>query len=52
MTERRGRRRKQLLDDFKKMTGYRKLKDEALVRPLWRTCFGRSYGPVLRKTTE
>jgi len=30
MTGRRGRRRKQLLDDLKEMRGYRKLKEEAL----------------------
>jgi hypothetical protein len=34
---RRGRRRKQLLDDLKEKTGYRKLKDKALDRTLWRT---------------
>ena len=52
MTERRGRRRKQLLGDFKEMTGYRKLKEEALVHTLWKTHFGRGYGPVVRQTTE
>jgi len=30
VTERRGRRRKQLLDDFKETSGYWKLKEEAL----------------------
>jgi hypothetical protein len=52
MTGRRGRRRKQLLDDLKKKRGYWKLKDEALDRTMWRTVFGRSYGPVVRQTTE
>ena len=30
------------------MRGYLKLNAEALYRPLWRTRFGRSYGPVVR----
>jgi hypothetical protein len=38
--ERRGRRRKQLLDDLKEKIGYRKLKEEALDGTLWVTCFG------------
>jgi hypothetical protein len=28
------------------------LKEEALDRTLWRTRFGRGYGPVVRQTTE
>jgi hypothetical protein len=28
------------------------LKEEALDRTLWRTCFGKGYGPVVRQTTE
>jgi hypothetical protein len=52
MTERRGRRRKQLLDDLKEKRRYWKLKDEALDRTMWRTRFGRGYGPVVRQTTE
>jgi hypothetical protein len=28
------------------------LKDEALDRTVWRTRFGRGYGPVVRQTTE
>jgi hypothetical protein len=47
---RRGRRRKQLLDDLKEMKGYRKLKDEALDLNLWSTGFGRNCGPVVRET--
>jgi ribosomal 50S subunit-associated protein YjgA (DUF615 family) len=38
---RRGRRSKQLLDDLKEKRRYWKLKEEALVRTLWRTRFGR-----------
>jgi len=49
---RRGRRRKQLLDDLKEKKGYRKLKEEALDRTVWRTGFVRGYGPVLRPTAE
>jgi hypothetical protein len=52
MTGRRGRRRKQLLDDLKEKTRYWKLKEEALDRTLWRTRFGGGYGPVVRQTTE
>jgi hypothetical protein len=52
MTGRRRRRRKQLLDDLKKKRRYWKLKEEALDRTLWRTHFGRGYGPVVRHTTE
>jgi hypothetical protein len=51
-TGRRGRRLKQLLDDFKEKKGYWKLKEEALYRTEWRTRFGRGYGPVVRQTTE
>jgi hypothetical protein len=52
MTGRRGRRRKQLLDDLKEKRRYWKLKEEALDRTQWRTRFGRGYGPVVRQTTE
>jgi hypothetical protein len=49
---RRGKRRKQLLDDLKKMTGYWKFKEEALYSILWRIRLGRGYGPAVRQTTE
>jgi hypothetical protein len=52
MMGRRGRRRKQLLDDLKEKRKYWKLKEEALDRSLWRTRFGRGYGPVVRQTAE
>jgi hypothetical protein len=52
MTGRRGIRRKQLLDDLKEKRRYWKLKEEALDRTLWRSCFGRGYGPVVRNTTQ
>jgi hypothetical protein len=49
---RRGRRRKQLMDDHKEKRRYCKSKEEALDRTLWRSRFGRDYGPVVRQTTE
>jgi hypothetical protein len=49
---RRRRRRKQLLDDLTEKGGYRKLKEEALNRTLWRTRFGRGCGPFGRETIE
>jgi predicted AlkP superfamily pyrophosphatase or phosphodiesterase len=52
VTGRRGRRRKQLLDDFKEKRRYWKLKEEALDRTVWRTRFGRGYGPVVRQTMQ
>ena len=47
-----GRRRKQLLDGLKETRGYWKLKEEIPDRTVWRTGFGRGYGPVVRQTTE
>ena len=52
VTRRRGRRRKKLLDDLKDRTGYSSLKEEALDRTIWRNCFGRGFGPVVRQNTE
>jgi hypothetical protein len=49
VTGRRGRRRKQLLDDLKETRGYWKCKEEELFSGLWRTRFGRGYDPL--KTT-
>ena len=49
---RQGRRRKQLFDDLKETRGCWKLKEGALRRTEWRTCFGRGYGPVARQTTQ
>jgi hypothetical protein len=50
-TRRLGRRRKQLLHDLKEARRYWKLKEEAQDRTLWRTQFGRGYGPVARQAT-
>jgi hypothetical protein len=49
VTGRRGRRRKQLLDDIKGTRSYGKLKQEALDSTLWRMRFGRGYGPAVRQ---
>jgi hypothetical protein len=48
---RQGRRRKQPLNNLKKMRGYSKLKEEALYCFLWKTCFARDYGPLIREKT-
>jgi len=52
VTRRRGRRRKQLLDYLKEKARYCRFKEEALDRTLWRTRFGRGFGPVVRQTEE
>ena len=52
VTGRRWIKHKQLLDDLKGKRRYWKLKEDALGRPLWRTHFGRGYGPVVRQTAE
>jgi hypothetical protein len=52
VTGRRVRRRRKLLDDLKERRGYPHLKKEVLARTLWRACFGRGFGPVVRQTTK
>jgi hypothetical protein len=52
VTGRRGRRRRNLLDDLKEMRGYSHLKEEALDRTMWRARFGRGFGLVVRQTAE
>jgi hypothetical protein len=52
VTGRRGRRRKQMLDEVKKTSGYWESKEEALDPSLGRTRFGRSTGPVIRQIME
>ena len=49
MSEKRGRRCKNLLNDLTEKKEYRTLEEEALYRTL-RTS-GRGYGPVLNQTT-
>ena len=51
-TGRRGRRRKQLLDNLEERRGYWKLKWEALDRTRRRTRFGQRCGPVVRQTNQ
>jgi hypothetical protein len=51
VTGRQGRRRRKLLDDLKERRGYSHLKEDALDRTIFRTRFGRVFGPVLRQTT-
>jgi len=48
-TIRRGRRRRQLLDNFKERNRHWNSKGEVLDRSLWRSRFGRGFGPC-RKT--
>jgi hypothetical protein len=48
-TRRQGRGCKQLLDDLKEARKYWKLKEGAQDRTLWKTQFGRGYGPVARQ---
>jgi hypothetical protein len=52
VTGRRTKRCKQLLDDVKEKRGCCKLKKEALHRSLWRSAFGRGYGPIVGQTAE
>src|SRR5215510_2319963 len=50
VTGRRGRRRMNLLDDLQERRKYSHLKEEVLDRTMWRACFGRGFGPVVRQT--
>jgi len=52
VTGRYGRRCQQPMDDLNEKRGCWKLKQEALDSILWRTCFGKGYGPVVKRTTE
>jgi len=47
VTRKRGRRRKNLLDDFKDGTEYCQLKEEALDCTMWRNRIGRGFGSVV-----
>jgi hypothetical protein len=38
------------MDDLKETRRYCKLKEQALDRTLWRTRFGKVYGPVVGQT--
>jgi hypothetical protein len=52
VTGRQGRRRWKLLDDLKERRGYSYLKEEALDRTMWKTGFGRGFGPIVRQTAK
>jgi hypothetical protein len=52
VTGRQGRRRRKLLDDHKERRGYSHLREEALDRTMWRTRFGRGFGPVVIQTAK
>jgi len=52
MTGRRGKRHRKLLDDLMERRGYSHLKEEALDHTMWRTPFGRGFGPVVRQITK
>ena len=47
-----GRRHKQLLDDPTGKRRYVDLKEEALDLTLWKTGFGRGYGPVVSQNRD
>jgi hypothetical protein len=49
---RQGRRRRKLLDNLKERRGSLHLKEKALGRTIWRSRFGRGFGPVVRQTTK
>jgi hypothetical protein len=52
MMERRRKRCKQILGVLKETRGYWKLNKEAVDHTVYRTPFGRGYGPVVRQTTQ
>jgi hypothetical protein len=52
VTERRGRRYRNSLDDLKERRGYPHLKEEILNRSMWRSRFGRDFGPVVRQASK
>jgi hypothetical protein len=52
VTEWRGSRRRNLLDDHKERRSYSHLKGEALDRTMWRFRFGRGFQPVVRESTK
>jgi len=49
VTGRRGRKRRKLLKERRRCSN---LKEEALDRTMWRACFRRGFGPVVRQTTK
>jgi hypothetical protein len=52
VTERRGRRRRKLLEDLKERRGYSHLKEESQDRTMWRAGFRRGFGPAVGQTAK
>jgi hypothetical protein len=52
VAERRGRKRRKLLDVLKERIGYSHLKEETLDRTRGGARFGTGFGPVVRQTTK
>jgi hypothetical protein len=52
VTGRRGRKRRNLLDDLKERRGYSYLKEELLDLTMWRARFVRGFGIFVRQTAE
>jgi hypothetical protein len=52
VTGKQQRRCRKLLDDLKERRRYAHLKEEVLDRTMWRACFGRGFGPVVRQTSK
>jgi hypothetical protein len=52
VTRRRGRKRKQLLDDHTEKRACWELKGGVVDHTLWRIRFGRGNGPVVRQATQ
>jgi len=52
VTGRRRRKRRKLLDDLMERRGYSHLKEEALDRTVWKTRFGRGFGPVVKQIAK
>jgi hypothetical protein len=44
-----GTRRKELLYELKEKKEHWSTKEEAVDRTVWKTCFGKSYGPVAKQ---
>ena len=40
------------MDDLKDSREYSHLKEDALDHTIWRACFGRGFGRVIRQTTK
>jgi hypothetical protein len=52
VTERRGRRRRKLLDDINERKGYSHLKEETRDLTMWRARLGIRFGPIVRQAAK